>query len=144
MYANITRNCPPWVNEGLAEYFEYAVQGKEIFRQDVIVKTHVITLKKAMRDDSLLPLPKLLKMKTDEWNHNLNDRSLALIQYAQSWSVVHFLICGNNGNRKDDLKEYLKRIKGGKRGDDALEGSFGKRLGTFEKDWMLHLEKVVK
>lgn len=143
MYTHIARRSPPWINEGFAEHFEYAVQEKNGFNLNIVPRDHVMTLKKAMKNNSLIPLSELLIMGTDEWNYNLGNRSLSLLQYAQSWSVVHFLLYGSNGNNKSYLDKYLRAISQGKTCDEAFEHAFGRKFDTLNQDWILYVKELI-
>ena len=143
MYTHIARRSPPWINEGFAEHFEYSVQEKNGFNLNIVPRDPVMTLKKAMKNNSLIPLSELLIMGTDKWNNNLGNRSLSLLQYAQSWSVVHFLLYGSNGNNKSYLDKYFRAISQGKTCDEAFEHAFGRKFDMLNQDWILYVKELI-
>ena len=44
--------------------------------------------------------------------------------YAQSWAFIHYLNHGNSGKRKEQLQEYLLRLKSGEESEKAFRLAF--------------------
>jgi len=142
MYTHVTKRCPPWINEGLAECFEHGFEGGRGFRLDIIPQKHITSLREAVRNHRLIPLQKLLTLEQEEWNSNLENRPLALLQYAQAWSVVYYVMFKESAGNGDILMNYLGGIKKGKRGEDALRYAFGEEFDAFRKGWLEYIQKL--
>jgi hypothetical protein len=86
---------PPWLNEGLSEYFERM----EVFGQAVVIhpNPHWDALIKAkLRDGSITSLADYLGLGQRDWQvHDLSGNRA----YAQAWSVVYFLMSSPKGTR---------------------------------------------
>jgi hypothetical protein len=81
-------------------------------------------------------------MELPEWNNNLGNRSLALLQYAQAWSVIYYVMNDNSSGNRDILMKYLSGIQAGKRGEDALRYAFGDGFDGFRQGWLLYIKDL--
>jgi Protein of unknown function (DUF1570) len=98
------KNCPNWINEGLAEYFEYMeVQGEEVFVHPQMAKDD--RTKNWHGQGSLPDLLASVSMTNKEWNFNDNlsdsDQPRTL-----GWSVSYFLMSDAKG------KAFIGRLLG--------------------------------
>jgi len=139
----IGRRLPQWVNEGLAQYFEDAkIRGGdiELGRAD---RRRLRVLEQAMRKDRLMPLEKIIKLDNRQWNNVLNsDAEAGTYMYAQAWSMVYFLIHGDNGRYQDAFKQYLHMLADGKANNQAVEKAFD--TSSFEamrRRWLLFMKR---
>ncbi|MFN2386890.1 MAG: DUF1570 domain-containing protein [Thermoanaerobaculia bacterium] len=114
-------NFPPqprWYEEGLAEYYSTFRANEREARIGLPVDEHVARL----RQGSLMPLRTLLGV--DEDSPEYVERSRQGLFYAQSWALVHFLLRSESG-RKEQLAQFLARLRGGLPADEAFRASFG-------------------
>ena len=118
--ANIVRDLPPWVSEGLAEYYStflvqndgrVAVMGNQI-------EEHVIRL----NTETLIPLDELLKVDHSSALYNEGERRSVF--YAQSWALVHMLTMGRP-DRSKELERYIALTASGVSSTDAWTRVFG-------------------
>ncbi len=119
---------PTWANEGLAQYFEDAplVNGR------LVVGTtdggRLSRVRTALEDHKTLPLGTLFGMSGLQWGEALhNDADHSGLVYAQSWSVVYFLIHGEDGRYRDAFNRYLRLINSGRAAESAFREAFGTR-----------------
>ncbi len=97
------KNCPNWLNEGLAEYFEFMeVDGDEVVVRPQTIKDNRI--KNWSINHHLPDLLSSISMTNKEWNFNDNvsetDEPRTL-----GWSVAYFLMSDSQG--RDCLKSLL-------------------------------------
>lgn len=119
-------NVPMWLNEGIAQYFEDAplVNGRLV--TGVADLNRLSRLRHAARAGRTLPLEKLFGLTEQQWSKALHtDASQSSLLYAQSWSVVYFLIHGDNGKYRPAFINYLHRLSGGTPPDAAFRAAFG-------------------
>ncbi len=137
-HAYFGNDLPPWVNEGLAEFFGEAI----IVGNDVVLgqsrPSVVGTVAEAARDGKHLAFPDLLDMTGDRWNANLRSGDASL-QYNQSWSMVHFLVYGDGGRYQQAFEGLLRLLNNGVPSMPAFEQAFGlndaQDVRDFEGRW---------
>jgi len=111
---------PAWFGEGFAEYygtFEISTDGFEATLGKPSSQSLVL-----LRQRALVPLHELLTADPDSALYNEWDRRELF--YAESWSLVHYLLRGSP-ERKGQLSEYLTRVGAGAPSPDAARAAFG-------------------
>ena len=123
-------NAPPWLDEGLAEFFSTfkisddemkATLGGPIYR-------HVFTL----REGKLLPLDTLLKVNRRSPHYNESGKAGTF--YAESWALVHYLMLENNGKRHDQLTKFIRALGQGLPLEENFRQSFQTDYKTIENE----------
>src|SRR5262245_4926580 len=125
-----TFQSPPWFSEGLAEFystFEISDGDKKVWVGKPI--SHHVHL---LRANKFLPLPKLFAVNRDSPEYNERDKQGVF--YAQSWALVHYLILGNNGQRKPQFIKYLELLSQAKSVDESFKEAFQTDYATIEKE----------
>jgi len=111
-------STPPWVSEGLAMYAEgEAEEWTEAVLED------------AIRDNSLLPVRALSQIFS-------NDPDLANLSYAQSRSLVAFLI---EAYGPEEMLRLLDEFRAGTPEDRALDRVYGFDRDGLEAAWREHI-----
>lgn len=133
-------SVPVWVNEGLAQYFEDAVIVNGRMTIGLVGHSRVERVRQAIDNRDLLALPTLMQVGTRQWSATLqHDPDRSALLYAQSWSVVYYLIHGDGGRHQGAFLDYLKLLNRGNRTDQAELLSFGTAgLAGVERDWLRH------
>ncbi len=119
-YYMITPRLPIWANEGMAEYFGEGVWTGDDFITGVISPGRLKRVKSLIRGNNLLPFRQMLTMTNGHWNKHPNIRN-----YDQAWSMVHFLIHGDEGKYKSAFAKYIRDISKGRTSANAFEARFG-------------------
>ncbi len=126
------RNLPPWLNEGLAEFFS-TVRLEEAHRLSIDLEARTRTL----RTRSWLPVSELLALSADSVrasNRGVSDRF-----YAQSWALAEMLLFAPRyAPRFPDL---LAAVSAGAPGAEAFAAIYGTPLEEVEGDlrvWIGH------
>ena len=107
--SNIARGLPPWLNEGLAEYystFEVSPDGRRAVLGKLI-DSHLARL----RSERMLPIEELLAVQRDSPLYNEGSRRSTF--YAQSWALVHMLLNGEP-RRDNEVDQYVRLVAGGR------------------------------
>lgn len=128
----IGHNLPSWINEGLAQYFEDGIMINGRMRLGVPDAYRQQLVKKALRENRLVPFDEVLGMTSKEWLATLqrNQQKSAML-YAQSWSICYFLIHARNGRYRPALETYLRAVANGAGQEDAFVKAYG---GTDTED----------
>jgi hypothetical protein len=111
-------SAPTWLDEGLAEYGENAI--------DTAYRSEVTS---ALEDDTL---PNLVSLE-DGFSAFGSD---ARLSYKQSGVVVHYLISTYG---QDKITELLLTMKSGQDTDDALMAVYGFDTNGLDKEWRASL-----
>ena len=96
-FAYIGHDLPVWVNEGLAQYFQDGVVVHRKLRLGMGNADRIALVKHALRNNEAIDFDELLQMSHQQWIQNVNNGHKPSLMYAQSWSVVYFLIKGDGG-----------------------------------------------
>ena len=122
-YAFFGNEMPPWLNEGLAEFFgEAVVEGSSVIIGQASPQV-VDQVRKAVNQEKYIPFMDLLQMDDQRWNGNVRNGSAGL-QYMQSWSMVQFLVYGEDGKYGTSFTAMLKLLNDGTKPFDAMRKAF--------------------
>ena len=128
---------PHWVNEGLAQYYEDAplVDGRLFVGE--LDADRLAGLRAALLAGEAWPLPAMLASEGSTWIdllHRDPERSRTL--YAQSWSLVYFLIHAEGGRYREAFLNYLRQLSLGQSPEVALRTAFGiSDAGAMQARW---------
>jgi hypothetical protein len=157
--SRIALGLPPWVNEGIAEYFGEAVIVEGKLKLGMLDRERLERVRRAVKAGDALGFGELMKMDNDAWNKRVaaGDKSAALM-YDQAWSVCYFLIHGNKGKPLETtvrgklvgaLDAYLlilndEFVKNPARFDKAaaFKEVFSNNLNRFRKEWEENLKEL--
>lgn len=134
LHSSVGANVPLWVNEGFAEYFSEAVWTGERFTSGQVPAGRLRVLHEALKRNEYISLTKLFMMENRGWLANVREGDASL-QYAQAWSVVHFLCHARNGRYRPRLLGYVKMLTEGVGRKEAFQKSFGTDIRAFERAW---------
>ncbi len=142
--AKLGPQTPIWINEGLAEYFGEAIIVDGQVRLGVVPSRRLLKLREAIEADQAIPFAEVLKLDSATWRRNmLSGSPRGSLQYAQSWSIVHFLVHGDDGKYQRRFEGYLKLLSRGRTHADAFEQAFGRDVEeAFAKRWIEFVEEV--
>lgn len=119
---------PLWLAEGLAEVCAtFAFPDARTYEFGDVFEEHVACL----REESLLPLPKLVGIGRDSLLYNEGTRTS--IFYAQAWAFVHFLFYGETSPGPESVQRYLDLLPRVRSPDDAFLTAFGADYATLEQ-----------
>jgi tetratricopeptide (TPR) repeat protein len=125
-----TFQSPKWFSEGLAEFYSTfdLTDGDKRVWVGKPISYHVLLL----REKKFLPLPNLFAVNHDSAEYNERDKKGVF--YAQSWALVHYLILGNDGQRKPQFIKYLELLSQAKPVDESFKEAFQTDYSTIEKE----------
>ena len=136
-------NCPVWLNEGLASFFEYAQFEKGVLKTGQVPVMTLNRLKKAMDEGKLISMAEMLSMSYEGWSAAVRAKTpRAYIQYPQAWSIVHFLEAGDGGKYGPPFLQYIYFLSRGTASDQAWAKTFGGNTAAFEGRWKAYLKDL--
>lgn len=125
---------PPWLNEGLSEYFERM----EVFAMAVVIHPNPQwdqLVREEVRNGSIEPLRQYMALSQQGWQlNNVQDNR----SYAQAWSLVYFLMSTPEGTRLlGRLLDTLDRVGAADfSAVDAIDTNFNGGLAVLESRWL--------
>jgi hypothetical protein len=97
-----------------------------------LISPHDLTRVKGMiKDNSLMPLDEMLAMSHKTWNSGLSSRN-----YLQAWSMVHFLVHGDNGKYQKALSSYIRDLSQSRSSTQAFRNRFGGNTKAFQASYV--------
>ncbi len=138
-HAVIRGEIPPWINEGLAEYFGEAVFTGDAFVSGVIPPDRLRRIKTEINESKFLTIKAMMNLSHQAWNHKLLAEN-----YDQAWAMIHFLAFGEDGKYQKPFIRLMNLISDGKPYLDAWREVFGNDDAAFQKrfeKWWLELPK---
>ncbi|HSW40703.1 MAG TPA: tetratricopeptide repeat protein, partial [Acidobacteriota bacterium] len=118
MRSNLGR-LPLWLDEGLAEFFSFAV----LSDRNAILGYASPEAIRLLRDRPLLPLTTLFAVTHDSPHYREKDKSA--IFYAQSWALTHYLLVGEKRAHEKKLYLFIGLIRKGLGVMEAASQAFG-------------------
>jgi hypothetical protein len=137
-HSRFGNDLPPWVNEGVAEFFgeSVVVDGTVIVGQTS--ERTLKALRQAIDAGKHIHFADMITMDPERWNANVQ-KGDAMLQYMQAWSMVHFLVYGDGGKYRQSFEGFLALINKGTKSYDAFVRAFGtNNLDGFEARWLEH------
>ncbi len=135
-------DLPTWVNEGLAQYFEDAplVNGRLVV--GATDRTRLKRVRQALQGRQTLPLGTLFGLSERQWGDALHtDADHSGLIYAQAWSVVYFLIHGEDGKYRDAFNRYLQAVSTGREEGVAFAEAFGgSNPSSMQRRWAAYVQ----
>jgi tetratricopeptide (TPR) repeat protein len=127
---------PVWLNEGLAEYystFNVIDDDQKVILGDLI-DNHVLFL----RDQKFLPLRTLFAV--DRTSPYYNEGNKMNVFYAESWMLVHYLIEGKKGQRRDQMAKFVLLLGKNVPVEDAFKQAFQLGFEEMEKELKSYIQ----
>lgn len=122
--AHLFTNLPTWANEGLAEVFEHGivVDGQLILGDFPAHEQKRII--EGIDQHQAIAMGKLFTMGQSQWNDQVRT-SDANMQYLQAWSLVHFMIFGQQGKYEANFLNFLVLLNRGIEWKTAFVAAYG-------------------
>lgn len=113
------RNLPPWLIEGLADFYGHA----EFVGKEAHVGLIDVNVLNSIKRRGLIPLDILFKVDySSPYYRNEND---VPIFYEESWVLTHYLLAGDNQAHRQSLIDYVHALSQGATEEQAAEKAFG-------------------
>ena len=126
-------SVPPWLNEGLAEYFEtLAFADGRTARLGAAPEGHIRLLGRGT-----IPISELFGADSSLL-HKTGDESRSLF-YAESWAVVHYLINSGDGTQQQKFDNIISLLGGAKNPEKSAREKLGGDPAGFEKALLAYI-----
>lgn len=133
---NTSGNVPTWFNEGLAEYYStFSITDDQKVVMGRPIASHVYLL----RENKMLPLRTLFQV--DQKSPYYNERDKQSIFYAESWTLMHYLILGNDGQRMTQLGKFIELLSASVPMEQAFQQAFAMGFESMEKELRAYIQR---
>lgn len=120
---------PPWLNEGLAEYYEkFKIEDDQKVTLGALNNNHLALLEQS----AFISFNTLFN--TDYYSLNRQGIGRTGIFYAESWALIHYLMHSDNGARRPQLNKFINLIINGKPPKDAFAEAFHTDYPTMQAE----------
>ncbi len=133
----VAPGAPVWLNEGLAEYAAgIVVREGRVVESGLVHRGRLRNLQDAFRQGwEGFPFDTVLRETPDQF-YKISPE----LQYAQAWSMVHFLRHADGGRRRPLLEGYVKLLVQGKTPEEALKETFDTvDLQALRREWRAYV-----
>jgi len=120
---------PVWLNEGLAEYFGESIFTGDGFVTGVIPPWRLARLKKEITGGETKSVRRIMNLSPQQWAGEMNIKN-----YDQVWSMVHFLVHGDDQKYLDPFSDCIREISKGRQFVQVWDHTIGPTDG-FEDRW---------
>jgi len=136
-YHYIGTDLPIWLNEGIAQYFEDGVLIRGNMTLGLSNADRIERVRAAIRSNTALPIQRVLTITPQEWHATLSaSPEQSALLYAQSWSMLYFMLHVDGGRHQQKMTQYLKLVASGRSSEKAFETAFGvSDLTAMENNW---------
>lgn len=142
-YQRIADGLPTWCNEGMAEFFGYALETARGIEPGIADPWAIARLRDARDKGTLFSLEELLFMSGADWNSRVRSGEAGKTRmYDQAWSVVHFLVNADRGRYQSLLVDYVHACWQGLQPEQAAENIFGRDLGPMQEAWEQYIDEL--
>lgn len=124
-------DLPPWLGEGLAEFFSSVELRGQSARLGLVPDGRVQALRKGNR----MSVPQLLDVRRD--SREYNERDHAGMFYAESWALTHMLY--TDRRYRGGSARLLGLFQQGKTSAEAFADAYGKTPVEIDKDFRAYL-----
>ncbi len=128
-HAVIGGDIPTWLNEGLAEYFGEGLYTGDGFVTGVVPPWRLQRLKQEITAGQLKTARAIMAVTPGQWAAELDIQN-----YDQAWSMVHFLVHGDDGKYAPAFAQCIRQLSAGKSFDVAWAATIGSADG-FDDRW---------
>ena len=133
-------NCPIWIIEGLAVFFESAYFNGTEVRIGLVPRERLWSLKRGIANKSLIPLRTLLRTP---------QRQFGGYHYAHAWSLIYMVIYGDKSKKERAKKQkwfgelFIAALKG-KVSPEQVELKIGgaKAFDELEEAWKDYIKEL--
>ncbi|MDB5321611.1 MAG: hypothetical protein JWN40_3242 [Phycisphaerales bacterium] len=128
-HAVIGGELPPWLNEGLAEYFGEGIYTGDGMVTGVIPPNRCKRVQDEITNKRFKSIKNMMLLSHAQWNAEMDGTN-----YDMAWSMAHFLAHGDNGKYQSAFSSFVRDLGRNRPWDKAWEANFGSAEG-FEKKW---------
>jgi hypothetical protein len=125
-------SIPPWLDEGLAVAWQTGLRGDLGYSDFDLSSIEARYFREQTGADKPYGFSRVLAFTTGDYFASKNPT----LKYAQSYTLVHFLMYGNGGDRREVFMDFLRSAYEGKSSSTDFRDIIGyKSKDKFEEEW---------
>ncbi|MBN2447438.1 MAG: DUF1570 domain-containing protein [Phycisphaerae bacterium] len=126
---------PVWANEGLAEYFGFAVFTGDSYVTGIMSDDRFDEVRYKLRGKRYKSIEEMFNLDMRDWWTDMQLRKQSRRNYDQAWSFVYFLLHGNDGVYHERFVNCLVAVGQGESWNKVWAEQFGQDTGALEEAW---------
>jgi tetratricopeptide (TPR) repeat protein len=124
-------SVPTWFNEGMAEYMgAIRVKDGRVAERNRVLLGRYLLIRQMIDEDRSVPFREILQEGAHEFYGPKSG-----VNYAQAWSMIHFLFEYQNGKYRSRIDRYMEALRDQKSLPQCYEAVFAADAETLEKEW---------
>lgn len=126
----ISRKIPVWIEEGLADYFGNGIFTGDGFVTGIVFPHQRQMVQSLIKSENRRSIEDLMKVNSVQWASELD-----FTNYLQAWSIVYFLLHGEDGKYRKGFDQFLAALSRGTGWKPAWKAQFGTDVDALEQRW---------
>lgn len=140
-FARNDPSTPGWLDEGIAEYMEHHLIGNPGDRTLVVEPIHLPSLETQLDHDRPESIQRVLNLQKSDYFASTGQD----LKYAQSYSLVYFLLHSGDDERRDGMNRFLASVFERKGSSSHFKDAMNIRnWDDFEESWIAYLQEQRK
>ena len=136
-FKHVRKNCPIWLDEGLATYYGYAIWTGDLTIYGGINNT-VLARQLLPSAPAFRPVGELMSLDDQNWRLWQSQDGVGFWPpYMQSWSIIHFLKHADGGTHSHLLDAYIADVAAG-----ADTAAAADAIIALQGQWMQWLQSI--
>jgi tetratricopeptide (TPR) repeat protein len=135
--SNRSRRLPAWISEGIAEYYSTLEIAKD--EKKIVIGKAIANHIRLLRERKFIPLPDLLA--ADQTSPIYNNSDTKNLFYAQSWALVHYLLLGSEGRRREQFFQLIDLLTPGRPAGESFKEAFQTHDTAIEQELATYIQR---
>lgn len=135
-------DVPHWLNEGIAQLFEYAQLDSDRFRLDAANPRLLDRLQTELKEGRQLPIAEVIRGDAQAFWASHNNRAASNRFYLYSWGLAHYLVFEHHLLAGKKFEDFVTRGSANLPPEVRLEALTGLSMEKLQQRWREYILKL--